>query len=173
MKNRLIILNVDDDDPPFQLEWFDADERREPWAKEGEKSLNVLGEKLLAIRFKLEASRSQLAKLLEFDKGVARISEYERGIREPDLMTLVKYSKLASTKFDAEKPRQKFAKMFMKADTADQPETTISESSSKRSTNLGRRRTSAHSRATTNINSRSSARANVLRARHLLRSHRC
>jgi hypothetical protein len=54
----------------------------------------------------------------------------------------------------------------MKADTADQPETRISESSSKRSTSPGRWRTSAHSRVTTNINSRSSARANVLRARH-------
>ena len=54
-----------------------------------------LAEKLLAIRFKLEVSQSQLAKLLEFDKGVARISEYERGIREPDLMTLLKYSELA------------------------------------------------------------------------------
>ena len=54
-----------------------------------------LAEKLLAIRFKLEVSQSQLAKLLEFDKGVARISEYERGNREPDLMTLLKYSELA------------------------------------------------------------------------------
>lgn len=61
----------------------------------GRKKPKRLGEKLLAIRFKLEASQSQLAKLLEFDKGVARISEYERGNREPDLMTLVKYSKLA------------------------------------------------------------------------------
>lgn len=54
-----------------------------------------LAEKLLAIRFKLEVSQSQLAKLLEFDKGVARISEYERGNREPDLLTLLKYSDLA------------------------------------------------------------------------------
>jgi transcriptional regulator with XRE-family HTH domain len=54
-----------------------------------------LAEKLLAIRFKLEVSQSQLAKLLEFDKGVARMSEYERGNREPDLLTLLKYSELA------------------------------------------------------------------------------
>ena len=60
----------------------------------GRKKPKRLGEKLLAIRFKLEVSQSQLAKLLEFDKGVARISEYERGIREPDLMTLLKYSEL-------------------------------------------------------------------------------
>ena len=61
----------------------------------GRKKPKRLGEKLLAIRFKLEVSQSQLAKLLEFDKGVARISEYERGNREPDLMTLLKYSELA------------------------------------------------------------------------------
>jgi transcriptional regulator with XRE-family HTH domain len=66
----------------------------------GRKKPKRLGEKLLAIRFKLEVSQSQLAKLLEFDKGVARISEYERGIREPDLMTLVKYSKLVRVSMD-------------------------------------------------------------------------
>jgi len=61
----------------------------------GRRKPKRLAEKLLAIRFKLEVSQSQLAKLLEFDKGVARISEYERGNREPDLMTLLKYSELA------------------------------------------------------------------------------
>jgi transcriptional regulator with XRE-family HTH domain len=45
-------------------------------------------------------SQSQLAKLLEFDKGVARISEYERGNREPELTTLLKYSKLARVPLD-------------------------------------------------------------------------
>jgi hypothetical protein len=70
----------------------------------------------------------------------------------------------ASSKFDAEKPKQKFAKMFMKAATADQPETRISKSSSKRSTSLGRWR-SGHSRVTTNINSRSSVRANVFKGK--------
>ena len=38
-----------------------------------------LAEKLLAIRQRLGVSQSQLAKLLEFDKGAARISEYEHG----------------------------------------------------------------------------------------------
>jgi len=66
----------------------------------GRKKPKRLGEKLLAIRVKLDVSQSQLAKLLEFDKGIARISEYERGIREPDLMTLVKYSKLARVPMD-------------------------------------------------------------------------
>jgi transcriptional regulator with XRE-family HTH domain len=66
----------------------------------GRKKPKRLGEKLLAIRVKLDISQSQLAKLLEFDKGIARISEYERGIREPDLMTLVKYLKLARVSMD-------------------------------------------------------------------------
>ena len=66
----------------------------------GRKKPKRLGEKLLAIRVKLDISQSQLAKLLEFDKGIARISEYERSIREPDLMTLVKYSKLARVPMD-------------------------------------------------------------------------
>jgi transcriptional regulator with XRE-family HTH domain len=59
-----------------------------------------LAEKLLAIRLQLDISQSQLARLLEFDKGVARISEYERGIREPELTTLLKYSKLARVSLD-------------------------------------------------------------------------
>ena len=54
-----------------------------------------LGEKLLAIRRKLEVSQSELARLMDFDKGVARISEYERGTREPDLILLLQYSELA------------------------------------------------------------------------------
>jgi transcriptional regulator with XRE-family HTH domain len=59
-----------------------------------------LAEKLLAIRQKLGVSQSQLAKLLEFDKGVARISEYEHGIREPDLIVLLSYAKLARISLD-------------------------------------------------------------------------
>ena len=54
-----------------------------------------LAEKLLAIRQKLGVSQSQLANLLEFDKGAARISEYEHGTREPSLLILLRYSKLA------------------------------------------------------------------------------
>jgi transcriptional regulator with XRE-family HTH domain len=59
-----------------------------------------LAEKLLAIRLKLGVSQNQLAKILDFDKGSARISEYENGKREPDLMTLLKFSKLARVSMD-------------------------------------------------------------------------
>lgn len=66
----------------------------------GRKKPKRLAEKLLAIRFKLEVSQGQLARLLELNKGSARISEFERGIREPDLMTLLKFSKLARVSLD-------------------------------------------------------------------------
>jgi transcriptional regulator with XRE-family HTH domain len=56
--------------------------------------------KLLAIRHKLEVSQSQMAKLLELENGAARVSEYEIGRREPDLMTLLQYSKLARVSLD-------------------------------------------------------------------------
>ena len=59
-----------------------------------------LAAKLLAIRQKLGVSQSQLAKLLNLDKGVARISEYENGIREPDLIVLLDYAKLARVSMD-------------------------------------------------------------------------
>jgi transcriptional regulator with XRE-family HTH domain len=56
--------------------------------------------KLLAIRHKLRASRFQLAKLLEFNNSAARISEYETGVREPDLLVLLSYAKLARISMD-------------------------------------------------------------------------
>ena len=69
--------------------------------KGGRKKPNRLGEKLLAIRLQLGVSQSQLAKLLDFDKGTARISEYETDNREPDLMTLLKYSRLVRVPMEA------------------------------------------------------------------------
>lgn len=62
--------------------------------KKSRKKPERLGEKLLAIRLQLGVSQSQLAKLLEFDKGTARISEYENGVREPQLTVLLKYARL-------------------------------------------------------------------------------
>jgi transcriptional regulator with XRE-family HTH domain len=51
--------------------------------------------KLQAIRHKLEATRSQMAKLVESDKGVTRIEQYEIGICQPDLLVLMRYATLA------------------------------------------------------------------------------
>jgi transcriptional regulator with XRE-family HTH domain len=59
-----------------------------------------LAAKLLQIRQMLGASQSQLAKLLQFDKGVARISEYENGIRQPNLSVLLAYARVAGVCID-------------------------------------------------------------------------
>ncbi len=56
--------------------------------------------KLLAIRHKLEVSQSQMAKLLAIETGYPRISEYEIGKREPDLIILLRYAKLARVTLD-------------------------------------------------------------------------
>jgi hypothetical protein len=46
-------------------------------------------------------SPSQLATLIvEFDKGAARISEYERGIRRPNVLAVLNYAKLARISLD-------------------------------------------------------------------------
>ena len=57
-----------------------------------------LAEKLLQIRVGLELSQSQmLARMgLEEDMHYGRISEYEQGKREPNLMTLIAYARAAS-----------------------------------------------------------------------------
>lgn len=45
-------------------------------------------------------SRLQLAKLIEFHKGAARIFDYEHGIRRPDILVVLNYAKLARTSLD-------------------------------------------------------------------------
>ena len=45
--------------------------------------------KLLAIRKKLGLSQTQMAKHLQLRKAYTVISSYERGTREPDLLTLL------------------------------------------------------------------------------------
>jgi len=54
-----------------------------------------LGAKLLAIRNKLGASQIQMAQLLETNESYKRISEYEHGRREPNLLLLLSYARLA------------------------------------------------------------------------------
>lgn len=51
--------------------------------------------KLLAIRKKLGLSQTQMAKQLQVKKAYTVISGYERGTREPDLLTLLRYARLA------------------------------------------------------------------------------
>jgi transcriptional regulator with XRE-family HTH domain len=56
-----------------------------------------LARKLLSIRHALRLSQIQLVKAMEIDDQVAyhRISEYESGRREPSLLVLLAYARLA------------------------------------------------------------------------------
>jgi len=54
-----------------------------------------LAEKLLTIRKTLGLSQSQLAKQLGVTTGAARISEWENGVRVPDLIVVLRYARLA------------------------------------------------------------------------------
>ena len=57
-----------------------------------------LAEKLLQIRKTLGLSQSALAQRIELIGSYARVSEYERGVREPDLIILLRYARLAGVR---------------------------------------------------------------------------
>jgi transcriptional regulator with XRE-family HTH domain len=54
-----------------------------------------LARKLLAIRTGLGVSQTEMAKLLSLKKTYTVVSSYERGTREPNLMILLRYARLA------------------------------------------------------------------------------
>ncbi len=56
-----------------------------------------LAEKLRQIRDAFELSQSEMLKLLEADELIAynEISKYELGLREPSLLVLLRYARLA------------------------------------------------------------------------------
>ncbi|HJP90759.1 MAG TPA: helix-turn-helix transcriptional regulator [Pyrinomonadaceae bacterium] len=54
-----------------------------------------LATKLLRIRKQFGASQSQMVRLLKIDMSPARVSEYETGRREPNLIVLLRYSEVA------------------------------------------------------------------------------
>lgn len=54
-----------------------------------------LGSKLLAIRKKLKLSQSQLLEVLNIKATRGRVSRWERGVSEPDIMILARYARLA------------------------------------------------------------------------------
>jgi transcriptional regulator with XRE-family HTH domain len=56
-----------------------------------------LPRKLLAIRKQLGVSQTEMAKLLRLKQAYTVISSYERGTREPDLLTLLRYARLVNT----------------------------------------------------------------------------
>src|SRR5215510_953740 len=55
--------------------------------------LKLMPEKLLLIREYLNVSQPDMAQLLELP-ATSRVSEYENGVREPNLMVTLKYSRL-------------------------------------------------------------------------------
>jgi transcriptional regulator with XRE-family HTH domain len=56
-----------------------------------------LAEKLRQIRLTLGLSQTEMLKRLGLEEGMkyARISEYEQGMREPSLLTLLAYARVA------------------------------------------------------------------------------
>ena len=59
-----------------------------------------LARKLLAIRQLLGASQTEMAKLLNLRGSYTAVSAYERGTREPDLLVLLRYAKVAKVSTD-------------------------------------------------------------------------
>ena len=54
-----------------------------------------LAAKLRVIRQRLGVSQSEMVRLLNAHLTSARVSEYESGIREPSLLTILAYSRVA------------------------------------------------------------------------------
>ena len=60
-----------------------------------------LARKLLTIRQKLGVSQTEMAKLLKLEISYTAVSAYELGTREPDLLTLLQYARVAGISTDA------------------------------------------------------------------------
>jgi DNA-binding XRE family transcriptional regulator len=54
-----------------------------------------LGEKLLAVRKRLQMSQTMMAQALELKVHYSAISNFELGTREPDLIIVLRYARLA------------------------------------------------------------------------------
>ena len=59
-----------------------------------------LARKLLAIRNSLGMSQTEIAKALKLDISYTSVSGYERGVREPDLIVLLQYARLAKVSME-------------------------------------------------------------------------
>ena len=59
-----------------------------------------LGRKLLTIRQRLGVSQTEMAKLLKLEISYTAVSAYELGTREPDLITLLQYARVAGVSTD-------------------------------------------------------------------------
>ena len=54
-----------------------------------------LSQKLLAIRKRLRMSETEMARALELKVHYSAVSNYELGTREPDLLIVLRYARLA------------------------------------------------------------------------------
>jgi transcriptional regulator with XRE-family HTH domain len=59
-----------------------------------------LGEKLLAIRKRLDMSQTQMARALELKVHYSAVSNFELGTREPDLLVVMRYARLAGVSME-------------------------------------------------------------------------
>lgn len=59
-----------------------------------------LAAKLLAVRMTLGLSQSEMVQRLNFQTSGARLSEYETGKREPNLLVLLAYAKAARVRVE-------------------------------------------------------------------------
>lgn len=55
-----------------------------------------LGRKLLAIRKRLNMSQTEMARALQLKVHYSAVSNFELGTREPDLIVVLRYSRLAN-----------------------------------------------------------------------------
>ena len=60
-----------------------------------------LSEKLLAIRQRLSMSQTEMARALELKVHYSAVSNFELGTREPDLIVVLRYSRLAGIPMEA------------------------------------------------------------------------
>ena len=66
----------------------------------GRRQPKKLARKLLTIRQRLGVSQTEMAKLLKLEISYTAVSAYELGTREPDLLTLLEYARVAGTSTD-------------------------------------------------------------------------
>jgi len=60
-----------------------------------------LSEKLLAIRKRLRMSQTEMARALELKVHYSAVSNFELGTREPDLLIVLRYARLAGVPMEA------------------------------------------------------------------------
>ena len=59
-----------------------------------------LAAKLLAIRQRMGASQTEMTAILDMNVSAARVCEYEQGKREPSLLVLLRYARIAGVHVD-------------------------------------------------------------------------